>query len=345
MKDTLTIRQAAALAALSALVAGCGGGGSGSGGGALPALSAGDPVQAPPPAAAPQSAAPAPTVAAAGPSGEAIPNGLTETCSFAQGTVNRWNNCVAFKLFAPQIVVGTYVGTTGTGDVEQGGQCSVTLEATGVVTMKTSQRTFRLEPGAATKDDIWSSIDVTPSYYLSSMFQVFWISNTPAKVGGHLNWSGASGQWKFEGRDAPYPGVATFPDVHNFECFHMQAQMDVPPPIASAPILPAEVAGTVLAPYDPASTGSTAGAGTPATTAPPSGTSTPPDTAVKVELSSQLVSNGAFNLWRIAVGNPNSYGVRCLIQATYRYADPNGTGKLVWDQATRSVTVPAGGTG
>lgn len=67
--------------------------------------------------------------------------------------------------------------------------------------------------------------------------------------------------------------------------------------------------------------------------------------AVEVNLTDRIVMDGMYNLWRVTVRNPNSYTVRCMILGTYRYADPNGTGRLIWDQTTRSVTVPPGGTG
>lgn len=69
------------------------------------------------------------------------------------------------------------------------------------------------------------------------------------------------------------------------------------------------------------------------------------ESAPKVALDSQLISNGAFNLWRIKVTNSSANAVRCFVSATYGYADPNGTGKIVWDSSTRTVTVPARSSG
>lgn len=129
----------------------------------------------------------------------------------------------------------------------------------------------------------------------------------------------------------------------------------------AAPVRP-ERQGTVESgPSQPQRTAANSINGTGATTtrqpaAATSGTSSPTpeasrstsaaaESAPKVTLDSQLISNGTFNLWRIKLTNPSSSTVRCFVSATYGYADPNGTGKIVWDSATRTVTIPARSSG
>lgn len=77
----------------------------------------------------------------------------------------------------------------------------------------------------------------------------------------------------------------------------------------------------------------------------PSSTTPTPDVQARVTLTDQVISNGTFNLWRVKINNNSSFAVRCFISASYRFSDPNGSGKLVSDSSTRTVDVSARSAG
>ncbi|MDM0032071.1 hypothetical protein QTI33_07935 [Variovorax sp. J22P271] len=336
-------------AVASVFLASCGGGGSSGGAGSLLPTDAAA-AMAQPAAATP--AAPATTDAATNASpttaaGVALLNGVKETCNPASSPGYR-KDCVEFVLYTPQIVPGSYIGKTAPYDSEPLVTCAVSLDAAGVITATTATRSLRVEPAYGnqpTPNDYWSYLYTQDSYYPQNMMQSYNVANGPSKAQATIAWKGpvvanSAGDWELAafskfGIQVSDPGFIS--------CWAMKPQMQVPAPVASPPPISADATD---------GSGYAVNEGEPAPVTPTTGTptTTPPPATIRFTSTNALISNGAYNLWRISVGNPNAFGIRCQVIANYQYPDANnpssvnGSG-LLSTQTTRTVTVASGGTG